>query len=641
MWASASREHAQRLLIALRGTAARVEARDLAIVFRRVAAVLLFLELLYLGVGNALLRTHAIQDAVASGEGFHLDFGSAYTLWPGHARVRDLSLRVEDYNVQFEVAIARADVDIALAQLLFKKFRVTKLRAEGTRFRMRHKLIAIGDDAERVAAYPPIRGFADPPYYVGVRSPPIPDADYDLWQVRIENVEARVSELWVMEYRFLGRGVARGSFVVKPARWVQVEPATLELEDGRLTLGEHQVAEHVRGRLTCDIPDMHVQETEGVQVLRDILAGVHLQLSGGKLDFLQAYLARLGSARYSGEAEWRLDAKVLRGVVAPGTRVDLRATPLNILHQFANFSGDLTLSLERPAPPQGSSSSANEELVLTTSVPHVAVVKVGRHTAGPSLDGVVGSLHLHAVDLKTDLALGRAELSLREASVPELAWFDAEDTRLRGSARAGLEVYRSDAGLLSGSARVRAKQAGIVHDELSASGNLQGELAFSRPPQQPIEMKKLDLRLTDAQLSQGGKHSKVFGLSLAGDGLRVSPQGDGRVDGSVRVHLSSTEALLPLVLKEPIKGLAAGALDLQALDGRASIELSHRVFSVERIEARSGKLRVQGHVSQGSKQANGAFLFSSGLLNVGVTLEDGDTQVSPFVADDWLAADAR
>ncbi len=147
MWASASLEKARRRVSALRRMAARVRTRHLAIVFGRVAAVLFCLQLAYLAVGNALLRSHAIQNAVASADGFHLDFGPAYTVWPGRVQVRDLSLRVEDYNVQFEVALARAELDISLSQLMFKKLRITRLEAAGVRFRMRHKLITVGNDA--------------------------------------------------------------------------------------------------------------------------------------------------------------------------------------------------------------------------------------------------------------------------------------------------------------------------------------------------------------------------------------------------------------------------------------------------------------------------------------------------------------
>src|SRR5688572_30407611 len=96
----------------------RFRARDLAIVLTRVVAVLLALELSYLAIGNLLVRSELIKRAVASADGFHLDYGRAYTLWPGRVQVSDFALRVEDYNVQFEIAFDRAQVDISLSELL-------------------------------------------------------------------------------------------------------------------------------------------------------------------------------------------------------------------------------------------------------------------------------------------------------------------------------------------------------------------------------------------------------------------------------------------------------------------------------------------------------------------------------------------
>jgi len=103
----------------------RPRPRDLLIVLRRAFAVLVGLELVYLLIGNLVVSSELIKDAVASGEGFHLDYARAHTLWPGHVDITDVSLRVEDYNVQFEVAFDRARIDISLSDLLFKRFRAT------------------------------------------------------------------------------------------------------------------------------------------------------------------------------------------------------------------------------------------------------------------------------------------------------------------------------------------------------------------------------------------------------------------------------------------------------------------------------------------------------------------------------------
>jgi hypothetical protein len=623
MWARASLESAQRYLTTLRRAAARVRTRHLAKVFGRVVAVLFCLQIAYLAVGNAILKSQLIQRAVETSEGFHLSFEDAYTLWPGHVRVRNLSLRVEDYNVQFEVALARADVDIALGQLPFKKFHVTRLESEGTRFRMRHKLIAVGDDAERVAAYPKIQGFADPPYFVGVDMPPLSDADYDLWQVRIENVHARVSELWVMEYRFQGAGVARGSFVVKPERWVQVELASLVLERGRLTLGEHVVADSVHGRLTCDIPDMQVQETDGLEVLREISASVKLTLANGRLDFLQAYLARFGSARYAGNAEWLLDLNVTHGVVQRGSRVSLRATPLRVEHELSTLSGDAMLSFGR--------DDARDELVLAVGLPRVEFT--GRPGAAPVLEGVSGSQRFAGVDLRK-MELGAGALSIERMHAASLAWFSSS---LHGSANGSFVFSRQPSGALAGQARFDATRAGLSNDDLAATADWRGELAFRRGAGGvAIELSKLSVWLSDARVRSGTKRSKAFSASFDGAGLRVRPEELGAT-GDVRLHVSSAEALLPLFVGEPLRSVSASALDLKGLEARASVDVSRRSMELTLIDARSGNLRLRGHVTGGDQEPRGQLLVSSGPINVGVTLRAGSTEVSPFVSDSWLA----
>lgn len=607
----------------------KLSPRALMVVLRRVVLVLLGLELAYLSVANLILRTQLIQDAVAGAEGFQLEFRRAYSLWPGRVHVEDFGLRVEDYNVQFELKLEAADLDIALSELLSKKFHVTKLDATGTRFRMRHKLIVVGDDAERVAAYPPIAGFADPPYFVGVRPPPIPDAEYDLWEVRIEDVTARATELWVMEYRFAGEAMARGSFVIRPTRWLQVSPAELVLERGTLRLGEHRVAEQVHGRISCDVPDMDVQATEGSEVFREISSRIELKLSGGELTFLQAYLARLGSVRYGGKGDFHFDLRLREGLVQPGSRLTLLAAPLELRHDFASLRGDAMLSLTGP------SAAAPKDLTLTFNAPMLQASRPSSPAAAPSLRGLRGELALHAADLAEELGLGAGKVAVQDVRVPELAWLDSSATKLGGQLRAQLELRRDPAGLLSGSAGVSAQDARVAHGAFAASGALQADLTLAPSKPENLELSELELEVSQLALRSGDKRSRPVAASLTGSGFRVAARGAPAASGSLRLRLSSTEALLPLFVDSALRNVGSAALDLKTLNGRADLELTPGLMKLRRIDAHSGNLRLRGHVEQRA-EPSGALLFSSGPLHVGVTLRNGDAQLSPFVADDWL-----
>jgi hypothetical protein len=634
----ASRGNApQRLATWWRRTAAHVTARIIGIVLLRVAAVLFCLQLAYLGLGNAALSSQLIKKGVAGADGFRLDYASAYTLWPGHAHVEQLALRFEDYNVQFELALGSAEVDISLSQLLFKKFRVTRLVAQDTRFRMRHKLIVVGDDAERVAAYPPIQGFADPPYFVGVRPPPTPEeVSRHYWQVRIENVTAYVTELWVMEQRFVGAGLARGSFVVKPARWVQVAQAELTLERGTLRLGPHLVAGEVQGKITCDIPDMWVQATEGLEVLREIAATARLTLGKGRLEFLSAYLARYAELDYSGRAEWSIDLNLQRGVVQKGSQVLLAAAPLRVSHGALALAGDVALRFARDA------LEAPEQLRLMWSAPLLEASRKGSRDGAPRLQGLQGSLVLDAVNLRGELSLAAARLTLVRALVPSLGWFQVPGTQLAGSGEAGLDLRRSADGRLSGRAQLSLRDARLARGSFAAESDLNGRLSLSRDAasDSPWRMDTLGVAFSRSKLRDGDKRSDTFAGRLDASGLTISLEPKPSARGRMKLSVSPTSALLPLVVNEPLADASDALFALRRVDARARIEIEGGGIDVTGLEAHDGAVRMTGRVSTRGKAPRGAFLISSGILNVGVELEDGDTEVSPFVGGDWLSSTA-
>jgi hypothetical protein len=597
----------------------------------RVAAVLFCLQLAYLATANAILASRLIQTQVGKSQGFLLEFGRAYSLWPGHVRVRDLLLRFEDYNIQFQLKLASADVDISLTELWFKKFHVTDLDAEGTSFRLRHKLIVVGDDAERIAAYPKIPGFADPPYFVGLPTPPVADEDYDLWQVQIEHVNVRVSELWLMEYRFQGQGVARGSFIVKPSRWVQVEPASLVLERGKLTLGEHLVAEQVRGRLRCSIPDYHVQEREGREVFRDVSAAVKLELEGGQLDFLRAYLDRLAPVRYSGAASWLIDFHGDHGVVQPGSHLELRAPDVHARYRQISLSGPLSGVLERRA--------GDPQLRLAVSSPLLRAERQPPLPNAPRFEQVDTELRLEAADLSAPMSVGASRVAVKRALAPSLAWFDVPDTTLGGAAQIGFDLERAADGQLSGQADLALNAGHVERAGFAARVDLRSELRLTRAGRAgtPVHFDRLRVDASRCELRAGERRSKPFAANVDATGLELALGDPPSARGLLRVHVSSTEALLPLFTTGLARTASDALLDLGSLDARARLRIAAGGVEVSGLDARDGDLQVRGGVAKRNGDPRGAFLVSSGPLNVGVRLQGGDTEVSPLVGDDWLA----
>ncbi|HEX5098806.1 MAG TPA: hypothetical protein VFV94_04870, partial [Polyangiaceae bacterium] len=144
---------------------ARTAGRHAGAVGWRVLAVLAGLELFYLICANLVLCTPLLKKFAASSDDLRVDYGSAYSLIPGRIEVRGLRVRMHDHNVEFEIAVERGTLDVSLHELLRKRFHALRVDADAVGYRMRHRLSHVGLEGPRVAAYPPIAGFADPPLF--------------------------------------------------------------------------------------------------------------------------------------------------------------------------------------------------------------------------------------------------------------------------------------------------------------------------------------------------------------------------------------------------------------------------------------------------------------------------------------------
>jgi hypothetical protein len=71
------------------------------------------------------------------------------------------------------------------------------------------------------------------------------------------------------------------------------------------------------------------------------------------------------------------------------------------------------------------------------------------------------------------------------------------------------------------------------------------------------------------------------------------------------------------------------------------LQVSAGGVAVTGIDARDGQLRLRGNVSKHGTHPSGAVLVSSGPLNVGVSFEQGASDVTPLVGDDWLVTAQR
>lgn len=271
--------------------------------------------LLYVGLGNLILSTGVVRRLtnVAPDE-LTVDYGPAWTAWPGRVHVKDLTVRFQDHNVQFYLQLDEAEVDISLWSLTRKKFHATRVRATGASWRMLLKTEDPEADAARLEAYPPIPGFARPALRAAVASPsPAPDL---LWTVQVDDVDATVREVWVVEFAWQGTGRVQGAFELQPLRHLWVRPALLTLAPGTLSIGSTKASTDFSLRADVDVAPYDIETHPDLQVFRPISASVQLEGSLEDLSFARRYLPRL---EVTGQGSLDADVRLLAGKLGPAT----------------------------------------------------------------------------------------------------------------------------------------------------------------------------------------------------------------------------------------------------------------------------------------------------------------------------------
>jgi len=562
----------------------------------RLAAVLAGLTLFYLGAANLVLAGGIVSRFAAKSDDISIEYDSAYSVWPGRVQVRNLRVRMEDHNIQFLIGVERGFLDVSLHELLYKRVHALRVDGENVTFRMRHKLSHVGKEGPRVAAYPPITGFADPPLFVGPPGVPIPDSEYNLWDVRVDNVTAHVKEIWVLEYRYRGPGVARGTFRVQPARFYEVKPTSLELGGGKLTLGSAVVAEHANGRIDVTVTGSETQKLSGLQPLRHITASVAGRFTGTDLAFLNAYLGPHQGWSAAGHAEIELGVHVDKGRIAPGTRFAVKCSSATLDFGKLALRGSPTVALTGGTAPRGPM-----ELEVSAARLDFAEAK-SRSERQPWVEGLDFRLAMSS-DLVEPIEMVAARLAPVRGTVPDLGWIErvvkppGGVRALRGRADLSLEGETKKAGTWHGRAR-------------------------------------LDLARASARI--GDRGTDPLDASLVLPELDATWGQDQRVSGDARLHVARAAALLPLVSPSPfLQTIEKKLLDLGALDASASFAAGD-LFRLDRVEARSGVARVRGHLVVRDNGPNGAFLLSTPAANVGVRITPQGTSTKPFVSDDWL-----
>jgi hypothetical protein len=614
-----------RWLTARNSGASERRHRVLPPVVRIAGVVLVAAFATYLAGMNLFLRTRLFRSVITSASGSLLvDYREAHSLWPGRIHVEGLVIRGRDSSVEWILSLDRCDFHVSFLALARRRFHASHVNGDGLSLRVRLRRDGpVSPDEMR--ALPPVPGFLDPPLKaVGPPLPELTDANYNLWSIQLDDVDAdHVRELWIDTVRYAGDVEVRGRWFFRPLRWLDIGPATVDLRALDVGYGVTETwLSGMAGELTATIQPFALQEVVGaamvdrVSVDGDVRGTARMATVLGRLlgsDDRASPIPRADDAPL--EARLHLDHGVLRS----GTQVhldrfaaDVRSGPIvvetSVTAQARVDDGDTT-HLNVDCAACRLTNGAEERVHARSLVASVETHGLDLARLGDPFD-VRGSLDGEDLDVVFD---GTA------LAVPR---FSIAATKGR---------FGAGEGPLAGEFTVAADALSGEHNEVKGKADLSARLVVSRTsaPAERIELSGSALDLRAAHLTIKGTRVAVPALRVRAHSLSfVASRPVGRVavdvpDVDVPLSLVPNALLLLPRVVSIESGHAHAALSADVdLDHLAATGEAHVVTQGLRAhvgeEAVAGELRLDVHAREGE----GATVLSDGKLTFDGTVGD-------------------
>ncbi|HEU5075737.1 MAG TPA: hypothetical protein VFU02_16205, partial [Polyangiaceae bacterium] len=311
----------------------------------------------------------------------------AWTVWPGWVHAKRIGVYVNG-KTQLTLSVADAKVDVVLTQLLQKRFHVRSLSANDIRFRLRTRVPEAKKNAPYVAAFP---AMPELPGDTGIVRDPKKDKeekdedekekDDKKWSVRIEGIDARVSELWFLQYRYLGQGRVRGGFMKGKDR-VSVDSSVQELSPGELRFGEHHViSKNLRGRVQGHIPEIDTSGRGALGIFAVVDADIQLDADLVSLAHLGAYFEGMRVEGGAGPLKIRLGMQ--QGRLSRATDVTFTTRDVSVFGDGYGIKSDAELAAFVGPRPPAAASGAEGELPRLRSRAKLSTVSWAREKGSP------------------------------------------------------------------------------------------------------------------------------------------------------------------------------------------------------------------------------------------------------------------
>jgi hypothetical protein len=601
------------------------------------------LELLYVLVVNGVLVSGVVQRFVNATDSAHLEFDEAYTIIPGFVHVEGLQLSYEDHNMQFAFDFEQGNLLVHFPWLIKQRFSASRVRVEGLRFLFRHKVAQVAGHEAALERYPEIPHVASPPL---LQQPKPSDRD-DLWSFELRDVDARARELWFMTYRYLGPARATGGFQLIPYENLDVGPAQLTLESGTLHDGEQSVlSANVRGVIDLYLEPVNPETLTGMKAFEPISASVRLDLRTHNLAPVNLYVSDPRATQVTGGGgALSVDAKLEHAKLTRGGLRYVMLEPVRVAHAPVAIETAATVEL----------SVGQSQTTLSLDAEQVMMDLFARESADTvtlaRAERARGLLTFDQLDFTRDTEPLSTYLTVPVVSIEHVERIEKlfpgkRSWRVVGGSANGGGTLQAQQGEIQ--AQVTGDFAALhlqdAERELRGYGTYSVSYAASRA-KQTSQLDHAEILFNTLSMRSGDQHTKDWWASVSTSRLQLTgPAPAERPRNGRNGEVPQLSGLIVARAKNPepvrqalgIPGIAKLVIPDEPLEAVFKLEPHGTVERVQLLHARTGALTVSGELWRAEECSSGAFRVDGVPIPVGVSLQDGDSEVTWFASEAWL-----
>jgi hypothetical protein len=572
--------------------------------------------------------------------------GPAWTLWPGHVHVAGARVLVNG-ETQFILSAKHLLLHLNLFPLIKKRLRATKISADDVRFLMRVQVESDKGIEKRLAAYPPLEGLPGDATLLKKKAEREEKRESD-FTVDVDGIDIRISELWFMEYHYVGAGTLTGGFLVGPKR-MRVTTSVQHLGPGEVRFGADQVvAKDFRGRIEAEIPELNPLEHADESFLELVTSDIHLQGNVTELAAVSAYASGFTFKHGSGP----LEAHVVlsKGNLGDSSKITFSTDKVGIrsegfgLDTDWNFEARVGVADTTSEKAFGSADSVLPRITSKSKLTYVSFSKE-RH------DPFTVQVHEHQQDvvLRTT-ELGRmTDIDHARIIFPKITTTDLRDLDALTSETGSIQ---SEAGEATASLALDVDDHHVARGPFGAKFNGlrfttagilfrgQGAVGFdvvADLDKQATTIRNLKLGLDEVGLKVDGQEVEGWWTKAEVPYFGAFGLPPKRFEGRVSVLAKNAEPILKVLAgKKEIPGVIPALTKLNDLKIRAKFRSDPAVTDVMLVPLENDLFNVAGRFYSKDNDTKLAIVVGGDVVSLGVAKDAQGTTLAPFAREGWL-----